>query len=200
MDPVYTLVAQDLDVVRTSVESLASGADPAVTWWSAQQLRTWSARPWNQDGEQLPLVHHAAVSIEVKFRDFTALSSWVREHTINLEGFRVSSTKWALTVARREEVTRQVRDQAVRNAVERAQQYAESLGLGEVRPTAIADAGMLEPNLNPYGSYGSGTTTDISAVPYSSGAAAVELKPEHVVVGTEIDVRFVVEEASPRVS
>ena len=46
----------------------------------AEQLRTWSNRPWNSDGKQLPLVHHASVGIEVKFRDFGVLSRWVGEH------------------------------------------------------------------------------------------------------------------------
>ncbi len=32
-----------------------------VTPWSSDQLRTWSARPWNADGVELPLVHHVAI-------------------------------------------------------------------------------------------------------------------------------------------
>ena len=61
MEPVYDRVARDLESVKTSIIPLKSGDDGPVTWWSAEQLRTWSNRPWNKDGKQLPLVHHASV-------------------------------------------------------------------------------------------------------------------------------------------
>ena len=82
-----------------------------------KQLRTWSNRPWNKDGRQLPLVHHASVGIEVKFRDFAALTRWVGQHVANTEGFRVSHIEWALTSKRRTELRRQVRTRAVEDAV-----------------------------------------------------------------------------------
>lgn len=144
MEPVYTRVARDLDVVQKSVAELKNGDDAAVTWWSAERLRTWSTRPWNQDGKQLPLVHHASVNIEVKFRDFAALSAWVGEHVTNTEGFQLTNIRWALTAKRRDELIRQVREQAVHDALERAQLYADTLGLGKISPVAIADAGMLK--------------------------------------------------------
>ena len=134
MEPVYTQVARDLDVVQTSVAELKNGDDAAVTWWSAERLRTWSTRPWNQDGQQLPLVHHASVGIEVKFRDFAALSAWVGEHVTNTGGFHVTNIRWALTVKRRDELIRQVRERAVHDALERAQLYADALGLGKISP------------------------------------------------------------------
>ncbi len=100
---------------------------------------------------QLPLVHHASVGIEVKFRDFAALSRWVGQHVANTDGFRVSHVEWALTSKRRTELQRQVRTRAVEDAVLRAQQYADALGLGKIRPVAIADAGMLGASLHPGG-------------------------------------------------
>ena len=143
MEPVYDRVARDLEAVKASVTPLKTGDHGPVTWWSAEQLRTWSTRPWNKDGVQLPLVHHASVGIEVKFRDFAALSRWVGQHVANTDGFRVSHVEWALTSKRRTELQRQARTRAVEDAVIRAQQYADALGLGKIRPVAIADAGML---------------------------------------------------------
>jgi uncharacterized protein len=188
MEPVYDRVARDLETVKASVGPMKS-ADGPVTWWSAEQLRTWSNRPWNQDGKQLPLVHHASVAVEVKFRDFTALSRWVGEHVANTEGFRVSHVKWALTAQRREALLKEVRTRAVHDAVLRAQQYAEALGLGEIRPVAIADAGML-----------SARPENRSEAAYLRAAAAgggadVELVPEHIEVSAAVDARFVVGDA-----
>ncbi|HYZ68509.1 MAG TPA: SIMPL domain-containing protein, partial [Mycobacterium sp.] len=72
MEPVYGRVARDLDAIKASVAPMDDPHNGPVTWWSADQLRTWSRRPWSKDGKQLPLVHHAAVSLEVQFRDFSA--------------------------------------------------------------------------------------------------------------------------------
>ena len=141
MEPVYDRVARDLETLKSSIVPLKD--EGTVTWWSADQLRTWSNRPWNDEGKQLPLVHHASVGVEVKFRDFTALSRWVGQHIADMEGFRVSRVEWALTAKQREMLLADVRTRAVRDAVTRAQQYADALGLGTIEPVAIADAGML---------------------------------------------------------
>jgi uncharacterized protein len=193
MEPAYDWVARDLEAVRTSVAALQDGDDGPVTWWSAEQLRTWSNRPWNQDGEQLPLVHHASVGVKVKFRDFSALSRWVGEHIGNLDGFRVSHVEWALTSKRRDELFLHVRTQAVRDAAARAQQYADALGLGKVSPVAIADAGMLGVGLRPEDGGGIGYLR--AGLVGSAGNVDVELLPEDIEVSTAIDARFVVEDA-----
>lgn len=189
MEPVYDHVARDLEAVKASVDRLKTGEDAAVTWWSAEQLRTWSTRPWHKDGKQLPLVHHANVGIEVKFRDFTALSRWIGEHVVNTEGFSVSQVRWALTSKRRDEWFKQVRIRAVQDAASRAQLYADALSLGKVGVVAIADAGMLGTSLQPERGHG---VEYLDAVP-SSGGGDVELVPEDIEVSAAVDARFVVE-------
>jgi uncharacterized protein len=186
MEPVYGRVARDLDAVKASIAPLDNKDNGPVTWWSADQVRTWSTRPWNKDGKQLPLVHHASVGIEVKFRDFSALSRWVGEHVANTEGFRVAHVEWALTAKRREALEKEVRTRAVQDAVSRAQSYADALGIGQIRPVAIADAGMLgtRPESGPSAAY-----LRAAAV---GGAPDIELVPEHIEVSAEIDARFVV--------
>jgi uncharacterized protein len=193
MEPVYDRVARDLEAVKASVTPLKTGDHGPVTWWSAEQLRTWSTRPWNKDGEQLPLVHHASVDIEVKFRDFASLSRWVGQHVANTDGFRVSDVDWALTTKRRTELQRQVRTRAVEDAVLRAQLYADALGLGRIRPVAIADAGMLGASLHSEGG-SAGAYLRAAGAPVG-GAPDVELVPEDIQVSAAVDARFVGEEA-----
>ena len=65
----------------------------------------------------MPLVHHASVGIEVKFRDFASLSRWVGNHVANTDGFRVASIDWALTSKRHKDLQRQARIRAVEDAV-----------------------------------------------------------------------------------
>ena len=191
MEPVYGRVARDLDAVKASIAPMDDKDNGAVTWWSADQLRTWSNRPWHKDGKQLPLIHHASVGLEVKFRDFSALSRWVGEHVEITEGFRVAHFEWALTAKRREALQKEVRTRAARDAVTRAQEYADALGLGQIRPVAIADAGMFgkRPENGPSVAY-----LRASAV---GGAPEVELVPEHIEVSAEVDARFVAETARP---
>ncbi|RDH75777.1 SIMPL domain-containing protein [Mycolicibacterium moriokaense] len=187
MEPVYDRVARDLEAVKASVTPLNTGDHGPVTWWSAQQLRTWSNRPRSKEGIALPPVHHASVRIEVKFRDFAALSRWVGEHVANTDGLRVSHIEWALTVKRRDELQRQARTRAVEDAVTRAQDYADALGLGTIRPLAIADAGMLGGNLHPQSGAAPAHLRANAAPP---GAPDVGLIPEDIEVSAAVDARF----------
>lgn len=186
MDPVYQRTARDFEQLKSEVGALRNSG--AVTWWSADELQTWSNRPWNKDGKLLPLVHHAGVRLEVKFRDFKALSLWVGQATRDVEGFRLDGVQWALTSKRRASLIAQARTRAVKDAVERAQQYADALGLGKVRPVSVADAGMLQEGLHP--------VSDNEAAymrANSSGGSDVELVPNHIEVSALVDARFSVE-------
>jgi uncharacterized protein len=183
-------VARDLDAVQASLEQLKNADGEPVTWWSTQQLRTTSRRPWNQDGAQLPLVHGASVNVEAKFRDFTELSRWVGTHIGDTPGFRISRVEWSLTVQRRDELRQQVRARAVLDAAVRAQQYADALGLGKIRPVAIADAGMLGDNLRPDTTGGGPHARALAAG--AAGAPDMELMPEDIEVSAAVDARFVV--------
>lgn len=185
IEPVYRRVSRDLDAVKASIGPLHNPDDGPVTWWSTAQLRTWADRPWNNEGKQLPLVHHASVGLEVKFSDFTALSRWVGEHITGTSGFALSRIEWALTAKHREELLVEVHTGAVRDAVVRAQRYADALDLGPIRPLAIADAGML----------GHSQPTDVSglrAMPAMAMAAApeVDLAPADIKVSVSVDARF----------
>ena len=162
-------------------------AQSAVTWWSADRLRVWSERPWNKDGKQLPLVHHASVALEVKFADLQALARWAEEIAVQ-DGVTVTGVTWALTEATKHRITAEAQHNAVRDAVDRATAYARSLGLGTVRPVALADPGMLGDETRT-----SGTQT---AAPMMRGAAApagdtgLDLKPEDITVSSRVHARF----------
>lgn len=188
MDPVYQRLVRDLEAVKASIAALHDPGRGPVTWWSAEQLRTWSTRPWNKDGKQLPLVHHASVVVEVKFSDFAVLSRWVGDQIASIGGFRISRVEWALTVKRKDELLADVRTRAVRDAVTRAQQYADALELGAITPTSIADAGMLVAGAHP--AYPSPAATQRASTGLSSD---LELTPKDIEVSATVDARFVVD-------
>ncbi|MFC5727590.1 MULTISPECIES: SIMPL domain-containing protein [Nocardioides] len=188
MQPVYDRVVNDLEAVKRSVEPLHDPERGPVTWWSTKHVRTWANRPWNQDGKQLPLVHHASVGVEVKFRDFAALATWVGHHVTNTAGFSLEGVQWALTEKNRQDLEKVVRTRAVQDAARRAQEYADALGLGTVRPVAIADAGMLGGGLHPMAGGGAEYLRMASA---KDSGGELELSPEDIEVSVEVDARFV---------
>jgi len=187
MERVYEQLTGDLARVRASIEALHDPAAGPVTWWSAEQVRTWSERPWNKDGKQLPLVHKARVGMEVKFSDFAVLGRWVGERVEDTPGLRVGTVRWALTEARRDALAKDARTRAVRDAQERAQQYADALGLGMVRPVALADAGMLGEGLAPQGS----GPVAYARAGAGGGTPDLQLVPEDIEVAARVDARFV---------
>ncbi len=189
MQPVYDRVVKDLEAVQSSVAPLHDPERGPVTWWSTQHVRTWSQRPWNQDGKQLPLVHHASVGIQVKFRDFAELARWVGRHVEHTAGFGLDGVDWALTEQRKHELSRQVRARAVQDAASRAQEYADALGLGPVRPVALADAGMLGDGLHPTGP--AAEMAFMRAGKSADSDAVLALSPDDIEVSAVIDGRFV---------
>lgn len=138
-------------------------------------------------------MHHAGVNVEVKFRDFAALSAWVAKHVGNTEGLHVTFIKWALTVKRRDELIRQVRERAVHDAVARAQLYADALGLAEISPVAIADAGMLVADVSRGGGFDQISAMPRAASEQSGRGFCVELVPQDIEVTASVDARFVAE-------
>jgi uncharacterized protein YggE len=184
---VFSAVTETAAAIRASIEPLHDPNSGPVTWWSSEQVRTWAHRPWNKDGKQLPLVHSAVVEFDVKFSDFSALSSWVRV-AVDHGGATVSRIDWALTTARRDSLTADVRARAVTEATAKAKAYAAAIGLSSIRAVAIADAGMLGEGLHPSAPQNVAYARAASA---DAGGADLQFAPQDIAVTAEIDARFV---------
>lgn len=181
---VYAEVSSIAGDVRRSIEELHRPDAGPITWWSSDQIQTWAKRPWNQDGKQLPLVHHARVLFQAKFSDFTELSRWITTISAT-RGTSVVGVDWALTMVRKDALTGEVRTAAVRQALAKAQAYADALDLGEVRAVALADAGMLGAG-SPEGG-----VTHIGAARMAAAAVDdVELAPLDIAITATVDGRF----------
>ncbi|WP_121252710.1 SIMPL domain-containing protein [Nocardioides ferulae] len=184
---VYDAVAEQFAVVQASIVSLHEPDRGPVTWWSSQDVRTWSNRPWNKDGVQLPLVHHARTDLQVKFSDFARMSAWLSDMA-GITGFHVEYVEWSLTVHRRQELARAARTRAVRDAQAKAQAYAEALKLGPIVPVSLAEAGMLAEGLHPIGESSAPFTR---AAKLAGGDAELQLVPQDIDVTASVDARFV---------
>lgn len=166
-----------LSQVRGDLESMLASA--VVSQFAIDQIRVSSHRPWNDQGEQRPLVHVASVGLTAEFTDFSELS-WVMR-----DGLTVHYIEWSLTEATQTEVERRTRQQALRNAVTHAQDYADALDLGTVRVLSVRDPGVL-PEPEPHMLMARSASMD------SGGAPEVDLVPSPIEVVAEVHAGFTV--------
>lgn len=186
-----TVLASATAAVQTVTESVKRLHDPdagPVTWWSSDRVRVWAERPWNNEGKQLAPVHHAAIALKVKFKDFDALADWLAE-AATVPGVQVSGIDWALTEAKRTSVTTEVRSRAVKDAADKARVFAQAIGLGQVTATAIADPGMLGVSGDGAAPAPSMMRAAAFAAP-PSGGASFDFTPEDIEVTASVDARF----------
>jgi len=184
-EPVFQAVTAALAEVRASIEALHHPKNGPVTWYSFDQVRVGSRRPWHKDGKQLPLVYSAAVSIAAKFRDFDELARWV-SWAAGVEGLSISYLDWELTESKRLKVERATRQKAVRDAQRRAQDYADALDLGKVVVRAISDPGMGRPGPVPR------AALMAQSLQADGAAPEFELRPEDVEIGAHVEALFTV--------
>ncbi len=155
--------------------------------WSAERVSIWSDRPWNNEGHQLDLVHHASVDIIATFADFVALSDWLNGIATQ-EGLHIGAVDWQLTPDTRARTERAVATAAVAVAVERATSYAAAIDCTTVTPLEIADLGLLtqgqETAPSPRMFARTAISMDVGAAP------AIDFHPEEIVIMAAVEARF----------
>lgn len=157
-------------------------ASGEVSEWSSQRASVWAERPWNNEGKQLPLVHHASVELVATFTDFAALSWWVSS-VAEREGVQVGGVTWQLTSATRRTVEAEVAAHAVQTAVSRATAYANAIGHAAVTPLEIADIGLLgRPEADPGPRMMRAMAMD--------AAPALDFQPQDITVTAGVEARF----------
>jgi uncharacterized protein len=176
-EPVLRSAAEVANGLTAGLRELSPPTGTALLSWSSGQLRTWSARPWNQDGRELPLVHHAAVVVEAEFVDFDALARWLavagRSH-----GVSIGPIDWTVHDETRDRSLIDVRTRAVQDAVAKARVYAAAVGLAQVTPTAIS-----EPDVHH-------APVMMRAMAAADGDGSLELTPDEITVEARVEVRF----------
>lgn len=155
--------------------------------WSAQRVSIWSDRPWNSEGLQLDLVHHASVEITATFSDFAALSDWLNLIAAR-DGVQVGTVDWQLTPETRAATERDVATAAVAVAVERATAYAAAIGRSTVTPLEIADLGLLTQGQESAPSPRMFAKAAMSMD--AAGAPAVDFHPDEIVITAAVEARF----------
>lgn len=180
-DPVISFVRGALAEVTATLEARHHPDRGPVTRYAVEQIRKGAHRPYNQDGRQLPLVHTATASVTATFTDFDDLSNWV-DRAAALDGIGINHIEWTLTDATGRAIEREIRQEAVRDAVRRAQDYADALGLGPVTARAINDTGLSGPQPK--------VMMARAMADPAGGAPEISLRPDDVEVEAQVEARF----------
>lgn len=177
--------------VRERLERLES--DGVVDRYVIQQMRTSAEperevegvdRPWRKDGKRLPVVHRAVVQFWAGFIDFEELAAWVGRSATE-DGYLVNGLTWQLKKESRLAAEREVRQEAVRQAKVRAQDYADALDLGPVSVRSINDVGVGTER--PLAMQASAPVADMA---YSSPDLAFD--PDDITISAEVEAEFTV--------
>jgi len=184
-DDVVTRTSEGAFALREELARLKDAA--AITTWSSERLQVWSERPWNNEGVQLEPVTHAHLGFRAVFSDFDALSQLLTDFAATA-GIVFHTIDWELTDATRTMATAEVRSRAVKDAVAKATVFAQSIGLGSVRATALADPGML-------GDQGSASPEPVmfaasARLAKSGGNPELQVTPDNIEVTALVDARF----------
>lgn len=180
--PVVERVQRHAETVQDGL--VAHQRSGEVSEWNGGRAAVWSERPWNSDGAQLPLVHHAGVDVSATFVDAAALSWWLGD-VAESDEVQVVAVDWGLTPGLRARIEREVAADAVRAAVERAQAYADALGEASIVPIEIADLGLLggrPEQPQPFAAR--------ALAAHADTGPGFSLQPVDVVVSTAVEGRF----------
>lgn len=130
--------------------------------------------------------HHGRVHITAELTDFTALGE-LTTRLADLELTRVDGPWWALRPD--SPAHREARQQAVREAVQRAREYAEALGTSLTALVELADIGAE--NAPPaYPQARGGRMRSMAYAAEEDSAAPLDLEPERQHVHAEVNARF----------
>ncbi|KAH0534114.1 hypothetical protein FGG08_007288 [Glutinoglossum americanum] len=105
----------------------APAPNAPVTIFSMTSLRTRSWIPRDKEGNILPCLYHASSHFEATFRDFEKLAETASALFI-MPHVQVTSTAWSLTDETKEKLGSESRKEAMLDAIQKAQDFAEVLG------------------------------------------------------------------------
>ena len=187
---VFASATATSDRLRGRIVHLHDDKTGPITWWSSDSVRVWGDRPWNEHGNQLPIVYHAAIDFTAKFNDFDELARFIEE-SVDVEGVSIGYIHWTLSEKRTRSVTHEVQSKAVADAVGKATVYAKAIGFSTVKAVAVADPGMLGDQTRPVEEYGMERASLAVKSMDVGGAAELSFKPQDIEVSATVDARFV---------
>jgi uncharacterized protein YggE len=124
-----------------------------------------------------PRIYDAVITIDVVFCDFNEMNRFIQK----VDGYpnaRLNNVVWYLTDATKGDIGAESRKKAVRDAVTKANQYAEAVGFEDVVPIDIRE---IDESLNP---------SALAQKPTHRHPSGVSLTPQDIVLNCCVQVVF----------
>lgn len=153
----------------------------AVNRWTAESVRVYSYRPYSQDGEPRDPMYNTRIRLDAEFGDFEKLSEFIDTWS-GEEGVTVNAVRWDVHETSRRAHERELRREAVEDAIAKAQAYSDAVGRGPVTPTLLSDPDMVDRVPSPRG------RMMIAAAPDSG--PSLELRADDIEIDVAVDARF----------
>ncbi|MEV7679288.1 SIMPL domain-containing protein [Streptomyces sp. NPDC088341] len=131
--------------------------------------------------------YHGRVHLTVELTDFTALGE-LTTRLADLELTQVAGPWWALRPD--SPAHGEARRQAVREAVQRAREYAEALGARLAALVELADLGAEAPAAYGMAPAGALRSRSFGATDSAEAAPALDLEPQRQTVHAQVNARF----------
>lgn len=124
-----------------------ANSSAAVAHWNMTALRTTQVPTRDRYGNakpDKPSTCSATVDFTIRFRDFAALGPFATRLAA-FQHVRINSVAWTLTDSTQDFFHSELRRLAAVDALQKARDYAEALGLRNVRPVELVEGGITVP-------------------------------------------------------
>ncbi|KAJ5111568.1 hypothetical protein N7532_002103 [Penicillium argentinense] len=108
-------------------ETGATLANAPITSFSSTALQTWASKERMPNSDEWQRIHSARLSIGANFQDFNKLNEVVSNLVI-YPNVMIESLDWVLTEATQKSLSSEARKDAMRDAIQKANDYAEVIG------------------------------------------------------------------------
>ena len=186
----HIAVSAALATLNASITALQTAKPNALERFSVEQSYQSS---WETKGGQW---FRETVAVTLRFTDFAAMSEWAFGNTNPL--VQMGHVSWELSPQVQDTVRRELGQAAVRDARDRADNFAAAAGLKIVAVQALADPGLLvgaPANGSSFGaaSYAASPAMFTRAMDGASGAQVIDLTPDVIETTASVEAHFLAE-------
>lgn len=189
---VTTQTRERVEAVLGLIRELEGRAPAPITWSSVAAPFVHSYTNYDGKGGRPVLWHRSSVDVQIRFRDFPALSD-TAALAGEWDGMSVHGVEWSLTQATRDRLQAEVLAGAVVEAKVRASAIAKAAGCSKVTAKEFADPGLLGGADESQRMYGGGPHVARAASLQAGGYAGpggYNLSPADIVVEAVLHARF----------
>lgn len=158
--------------------------DASVTKWTNSNLSTGSHFTYDNNGDKKSRIYSARTTFQVRFRDFSRLGSFASTLSL-MEHVSIDNIDWRLTDKTAESLSSQIRQQAVRDAMKKGEDFAAAMLTPRPPITEIRDQGNHSSSVYSMRHVRMGVQAAVAG-----GGEELSFEPENVALNCNIIVIF----------